>query len=308
MQPKPILLTGAHRSGTTWLGQMLALTSELRYVEEPFNFSINLGAPPLNLKHWFHYIPLDTENYAPEDFEKALGIKINYHDLWQAQSVRQFYWESKRYAKLWLNYQLGMRPIIKDPLAFFSAPWLHKQYDAQVLVLFRHPAAYLSSIIKMNWWHDYTHFSAQKELLNDYLSPFEEQIHFLANNPHSHSENALWIWNMVAHTASIFKEKYPNWIFLKYEDLAQNPLQGIQALYQRLGLNYTELVEKGITASTSPNNLVYKPNAEQHLLLRNSQALANAWRKELSTELIDETYRLTLPYSQVFYNEADWAW
>ena len=34
---RPILVTGAHRSGTTWVGKMLALAPGVAYVHEPFN-------------------------------------------------------------------------------------------------------------------------------------------------------------------------------------------------------------------------------------------------------------------------------
>ena len=33
----PILVTGAHRSGTTWVGRMLCASGEAHYVSEPFN-------------------------------------------------------------------------------------------------------------------------------------------------------------------------------------------------------------------------------------------------------------------------------
>jgi hypothetical protein len=34
---RPILVTGAHRSGTTWVGRMLALVPGVEYIHEPFN-------------------------------------------------------------------------------------------------------------------------------------------------------------------------------------------------------------------------------------------------------------------------------
>ena len=34
---RPILVTGSHRSGTTWTDKMLALSSQVVYFQEPFN-------------------------------------------------------------------------------------------------------------------------------------------------------------------------------------------------------------------------------------------------------------------------------
>ena len=33
----PILVTGAHRSGTTWVGKMLAADADTGYISEPLN-------------------------------------------------------------------------------------------------------------------------------------------------------------------------------------------------------------------------------------------------------------------------------
>src|SRR5882672_1880226 len=34
---RPILVTGAHRSGSTWVGRMIARSPTIRYIHEPFN-------------------------------------------------------------------------------------------------------------------------------------------------------------------------------------------------------------------------------------------------------------------------------
>ena len=34
---RPILVTGSHRSGSTWLGQMIGASDAVGYIHEPFN-------------------------------------------------------------------------------------------------------------------------------------------------------------------------------------------------------------------------------------------------------------------------------
>ena len=43
MHTKPILVTGSHRSGTTWVGKMLAATGSVGYIHEPFNLKNRPG-------------------------------------------------------------------------------------------------------------------------------------------------------------------------------------------------------------------------------------------------------------------------
>ena len=42
----PILVTGSHRSGTTWAGQMLATAPGIGYIHEPFNCDIRMSVNP----------------------------------------------------------------------------------------------------------------------------------------------------------------------------------------------------------------------------------------------------------------------
>jgi LPS sulfotransferase NodH len=37
MSNQPILVTGAHRSGTTWVGKILCASGEAAYISEPLN-------------------------------------------------------------------------------------------------------------------------------------------------------------------------------------------------------------------------------------------------------------------------------
>lgn len=41
------------------------------------------------------------------------------------------------------------RPLVKDPFALFSAEWFADNFDAEVIVIVRHPAAVVSSIKRL---------------------------------------------------------------------------------------------------------------------------------------------------------------
>jgi LPS sulfotransferase NodH len=50
----PILVTGTHRSGTTWVGKMLAADSSTAYISEPLNVLHRPGVYRAKVKHWYH--------------------------------------------------------------------------------------------------------------------------------------------------------------------------------------------------------------------------------------------------------------
>src|SRR5262245_36354035 len=49
---RPILVTGSQRSGSTWVGQMLASHPRVVYFWEPFNRMV----PRSPVKYWYHHV------------------------------------------------------------------------------------------------------------------------------------------------------------------------------------------------------------------------------------------------------------
>ena len=53
---KIILITGSPRSGTTWIGKMIASAPSVGYIHEPFNPAHNTGICAACIEDWFTYI------------------------------------------------------------------------------------------------------------------------------------------------------------------------------------------------------------------------------------------------------------
>ena len=51
-----ILVTGSHRSGTTWVGKMLTIDKKNIYIHEPNNFDDNIKFNKYNTNYWFEYL------------------------------------------------------------------------------------------------------------------------------------------------------------------------------------------------------------------------------------------------------------
>src|SRR5262245_35753658 len=54
---RPILVTGSHRSGTTWVGRMIACHPRILYCSEPFNPERR----DLPVRQWFHRVTATDE-------------------------------------------------------------------------------------------------------------------------------------------------------------------------------------------------------------------------------------------------------
>jgi hypothetical protein len=82
----PILVTGAHRSGTTWVGKMLAADVDTAYISEPLNVLHRPGVFRAPVKHWYTYITEENENEYLPAFRELLNFQ--YHIWLEIKSLR----------------------------------------------------------------------------------------------------------------------------------------------------------------------------------------------------------------------------
>ena len=93
-----------------------------------------------------------------------------------------------------------------------------------VLVLIRHPGAFVGSILKQGWDHDFNDFLAQPLMMRDQLEPFEDEIRRYAGEPQSRLDQAILLWNLIHHQILRFREGRPAWDFRLHEDLSREPV------------------------------------------------------------------------------------
>src|SRR5512140_959898 len=79
MTVKPLLVTGAHRTGTTWVGRMLAANAHTAYISEPLNVLHRPGVLRAKVPLWYTYITTGNEDVVLESFRETLAYR--YH-LW----------------------------------------------------------------------------------------------------------------------------------------------------------------------------------------------------------------------------------
>ena len=115
---KPILVTGSHRSGTTWLANMLALTDGTLLAHEPFNIEPWAYSPGGLAKRWFTYAPGLPQEVALKAFDAVLERRTRKAFL-------------KGEPQHWLPPLRRGRLVVKDPIAALSSEWLAQNYDLE---------------------------------------------------------------------------------------------------------------------------------------------------------------------------------
>jgi hypothetical protein len=191
-----ILVTGAHRSGTTWVGKMLAADSNVAYVSEPLNVSHRPGVFRAPVKHWYTYINGENENQYLPAFHELLNFE--YHTLLEIRSIRSgrdFLRMGRDFHTFFIGNMQGRRALIKDPLAVFSAPWFAQTLNCQVVITVRHPAAFASSLKRLNWHFDFHNLMDQPALMRDHLEV--DRVEMESIQPADIISQAALLWRMI---------------------------------------------------------------------------------------------------------------
>ena len=72
---RPILVTGAHRSGSTWVGRMIATSPRVTYLHEPFNLKHDMGLCRTQFDCWFTYVCERNESAYQRDLRDTIGLR-----------------------------------------------------------------------------------------------------------------------------------------------------------------------------------------------------------------------------------------
>ena len=175
-------------------------------------------------------------------------------------------------------------PVFKDPIALFSAGWLADTFGMEMLVLIRHPAAFVRSIVRNGWDHPFGDFLAQPLMMRDQLAPFADEIERFAAQEQPLMDQAILLWNLIHHQIRRFRDERPSWAFLRHEDLSREPVREFRALYERLGLTWTDVVLRTIEEHSGVGNPQETTDAASHK--RDSRKAITAWKARLTPEEI----------------------
>jgi hypothetical protein len=301
---RPILVTGSHRSGSTWVGKMIASHPRVAYVEEPFNAHVRAECP---VRHMWHLVTEEDE----AAFRAYVGGVLRFRHPW-GESLRggpAARWLADAafgtLLGLWRRLR-GARPLLKDPIALFSAEWLAETFGMDVVVLIRHPAAFASSLKRLGWTFPFPDLLAQSRLLKGPLAPFEDDIRRVYAAPEDVIDHAVLIWRILHYTILKYRLRHPEWVFVRHEDLSLRPAEEFRALFDRLGLDFREDVRRTVEAFTSRGNASEAPEGAVHELRRDSRANVWNWAHRLSPAEVARVRAGTEDLARHFYPEPGW--
>ncbi len=307
MSKHPILVTGTHRSGTSWVGKMLCASGEAGYISEPLNLLHRPGVMRKPVSGWYTYISQENEAVYLPAFQETLQFR--YH-LWaeiaSLKSWRDFYRMLRDGNNFLWGKLLNKRPLLKDPFAVFSIPWFVERLNCQVVVVVRHPLAFVSSLKRLGWNFNFYDLLEQPLLMRDCLNPYRAEILAVQQTPDDIIAQGSLLWKLIYQIAFECQEHTPGVNFTRHEDLSLEPVEGYRRLYDTLGLHFNSKVEKAILESSSSENPKELSNGKAHGTRLDSRSNLKNWKRRLTTDEIDRIQELTGESAVRFYPEPDW--
>ena len=306
-EPKqvPILVTGAHRSGTTWVGKMLAADADTAYISEPLNVLHRPGVFHTQVLHWYQYICAENENEFLPAFHSLLDY--DYHLMDELRSIRSrkdFLRMGRDFMIFYYALERGQRALLKDPFAVFSAPWFAQKLNCKVVITVRHPAAFASSLQRLNWDFDFKDLLDQPLLMRDHLEAYREEMSAIKLD--DVIGQASLLWKMIYHSVHTTCGLNPDLQVVRHEDFSRDPLNKYLDLYATLGLGFTSRVQKVIMNSSSSENPSELSLKKTHSVKLDSAANVKNWKKRLTEEDLKRIRQMTEGVSELYYSNEDW--
>ena len=299
---QPLLVTGAHRTGTTWVGKMLA-AGGYAYVSEPLNVLHRPGVMKAPVRKWYNYITRENEADFLPAFQRTLALRYNLLAELTSLRSRHDFLRMGRDLAIFFQGRLFRHPaLLKDPFAVFSLPWFAERLNCRVVVTIRHPAGFASSLKRLYWPFDFHDLLDQPLLMRDHLEPFRADMERIAADDII-GQSAL-LWKMVYKVVHANRETHPSILVVRHEDLSLDPLAGYARVFESLGLAYPERVQDVIRHSSSSENPAELSRQKVHSVKLDSRANLDNWKKRLTSEEISRIRSMTEDVAHLYYPDA----
>lgn len=282
-----ILVTGSHRSGSTWLGRLLASADELHYVQEPFNIvAVQRWLTPRPDRQ-FLYLDDDSGQRYVAGIERILRLRYplaaHLSTLPAPREARRMAGIARAASKAAAS---GAQPLIKDPIALFSTEWLWDRFGLEPVILVREPLAFVGSLKERGWTFDFNHWADQPKLMDGIAAPWAAEIRQMGTAPPGVVEQGILQWNVFYQYVADLRRRRPDAVVVSYEQLATDPQAQVPALFDRLGLGFGAQQQATLSALTDGSGGSSEGTSAIDVRRRSADAV-DTWRKRLDESEIE---------------------
>ena len=263
---RSLLMAGTARSGTTWLGDLLASQRPTRMMFEPFHPE---EVPAYGGYSRFLYLRPEARDARLEGYCEAL-FTGRIRDLWIDRTVDV------------------LRPkarIIKEVRGNLLLKWLSVRFpELPLVLLLRHPCAVVLSRMELGWDTDadIDPMLAQKALVDDHL---QDQLDLIRAARHDEEKHAIiWAIHNAVPLAQFVGEGLRGLHVIRYEDFIADTPARLEGLLDAVGWNFERVVPERFRRPSRTSSLV--------TALSGAEVANKRWEEKLSRVQVDRILRV----------------
>ena len=264
---------------------MLCQSGEAAYIHEPMCPNRSPGWLTQPMPRWFMYVTRENEGPYVEPMRRVLELRYPFVSSLAAirhpkQAVRQVPDIGRA-----LAYRARkLRPLLKDPFALYSTEWMADRFGVRPVVMIRKPVAFVSSIKKLNWGFDYEReWMSQELLMRDHLGDHRKHFEGYVGEVDLVGEGIV-MWNAMYDFVAQLRNRRPEFLYVRYEDLAADPISGYEELYKALDLDWNGTVRDRIASFSDSTNPKDVSPRRRRAIKRDSTAATETWKSRLTPE------------------------
>lgn len=280
---RPILILGHGRSGTSWIGSVIAAARRVLYYFEPLHPS-NMGGR--DLSNWFKYArPGDTDAALVAAYDPIFAGLNSPAKAWNRHS--------------WHRWLPGYRVVAKDVATLMAAEWLYERYRPLMLFVVRHPCAVVLSELNQGTPSERSleTILRQVDLVNDHLSDYAPE---LAEVDGAVASLAA-VWAARHRVVANGLARNPEWKVIYYEAMCADPLRQFKQLFGALGLRWSKAMNEYVERRSSVD-LPGKYSGR-----RVSRRQIDKWKGKMDLADVQRIRQITTALDLPFY-ASDEAW
>lgn len=299
-----VFVTGAPRSGTTFVGRVLSAPIEVDYIHEPFN--PDCGIPGLERR----FLYLRPGERAPESYRDPIDRLFRYDVRLRtghypedsrlkralksvAGSRGPFYYRIAR----WNPFHTAA--VIKDPIGCLLTGYLAERHGVRPVVLVRHPLAVAASVKRLGWTPTLDFLREQPRLSEDYFSSSD----WTDADVSTPVRAAAWQWRALNRVLLTEADRHDDWLLVSHEEISRDPVATFRRLYSALELPWSSRIERGIRRRTSSRNPAEARRGRTQDFARDSRALLDLRVSMLDPEERREVFEITAEVALRVYPE-----
>ena len=303
----PILITGAHRSGTTWVGKVIAQGPRIAYLSEPLHVNHSLGVLSQPVDNWYQYICDENGEQFYSAYQNTIQqrfqLKNEIRNIKNINSAGKLVRDQISFLS---NRISNRRTLLKDPFAVLSVPWFLKHLNAKVVVMVRHPLSFISSLQRLGWPFDFDNFLQQSLLMRDYFEPFRQDMLQLNQKKEDIIGQGILLWRMIYSVVDQFKQQDLNIMIVRHEDISRTPKRIFSEICDYLKIDFSEKIEMAILRSTHDKNPSEVSDNNEHAVLLDSLKNLSNWKKRLTDEDVLRIISGSQDIADIYYPREEW--